>query len=189
MSMPKLVVLGFLSRQQMYGYQIGQIVENFGLPVWARIRLPSIYKALQELESSNYIRGEQEVEGNNPPRKVFHLNAKGRDLHARLVHEYITSPQTSPQDWWLVLSFAQGTMEQSTLEAVVETRIKNMTNLKDIRAGGIAELIKKGELPFVYKHLANLGKRHHDVDICTLKELLKDIQSGLHSDFFVNKGD
>lgn len=190
MSKPKLVVLGFLSWQQMYGYQIGQIVESFGLPAWAGIRLPSVYKALQDLESGHYIRGEQVVEGNNPPRKVFHINDKGRTLHTRLVREYITDPNTAPQDWWLVLSFAKNTMDQATLESAIEARLKKMAELKKhIHESACAQLTEKGELPFVHKHLTNLGKRHHEADLNTLRELLKDIRSGNHSDFFVDKGD
>jgi DNA-binding PadR family transcriptional regulator len=37
MSKPQLVVLSFLKRQPMYGYKIGQIVEEMKMSVWAGI--------------------------------------------------------------------------------------------------------------------------------------------------------
>ncbi len=189
MSKPKLVVLGFLSRQKMYGYQIGQVVESFGLPVWAGIRLPSIYRALQDLEASHHIRGEQVTEGNNPPRKVFHINDKGKALHAELVRRYLADPATSSQDWWLVLSFAEGTMEQPMLEELIQSRLKAMAELKHkVQDSDCAQMAASGELPFIYTHIARLGHRHHEADAITLREILKDIRGGTHADFFIRKG-
>lgn len=190
MSKPKLVVLGFLKWQRMHGYQIGQIVESFGLPAWAGIRLPSVYKALQVLEAGHYIRGEQETEGNTPPRKVYHINEKGRALHARLVREYLTEPSLSGQDWWLVLSFAQGTISREELLTAIEARIKRMEDLRlRMRDSDCSQRAESGELPFVHSHIARLGKRHHNAELTTLREILKDIRAGGHDEFFANKGD
>lgn len=189
MSKPKLVVLGFLNRAPMYGYQIGQVVEEFGLPVWGGIRLPSIYKALQDLETSKHIHGEQVTEGNNPPRTVFHINEKGRKLHSELVRQNLSSPQTSSSDWWLTLSFAWKAVSKEVLEDSIRARIARLAHTKtSVEASSCQQQIVKGDLPFVHRHIMQLGLRHHRVELKTLKELLEDLLSGLNDDFFMNKG-
>lgn len=190
MSKPKLVVLGFLSRAPMYGYQIGHVVEEFGLPVWAGIKLPTIYKALQDLEASQHIRGEQVTEGNNPPRTVFHLIDKGRKLHSELVQHYLSSVTTSSQDWWLTLSFARHAISKEQLESAVRMRLDRLKHTKDsVRNSTCAHMLETGDLPFVQRHVLQLGLRHHKEETKTLKELLADVLTGGHNDFYLKEGE
>ncbi|MBW6514428.1 MAG: PadR family transcriptional regulator [Candidatus Syntrophosphaera sp.] len=190
MSKPKLVVLGFLSRLPMYGYQIGHVVEEFDFPAWAGIRLPSIYKALQDLEASKHIRGEQVNEGNNPPRTVFHINAKGRELHSELVREYLSSPKIRNEDWWLALSFAWKAVDKGFLADSIKARIQRLEEANNkVRSGICSELISKAQLPFVHEHILRLGLKHHRAEIRALKELLADVISGQNEDFFSDTGE
>ncbi len=185
MSKPKLVVLGFLNRAPMYGYQIGHVTESFGLPIWAGIKLPSIYKALQELDASQHIHGEQVTEGNNPPRTVFHINAKGRKFLAEMVRQNLGSAKTNSQDWWLTLSFAWQSVTREFLAEAIQTRLANLKS-KKMRAqdSNYQELFKDISLPFVHNHILNLGLRHHRVEQQTLKELLSDVLEDSSHDFF-----
>ncbi len=190
MSKPKMVVLGFLNRAPMYGYQIGHVVEKLGFPVWAGIKLPSVYKALQDLEASTHIRGEQVTEGNNPPRTVFHINDKGRKLLSELIQTALSSNHVISQDWWLALSFSFDTVERSFLESVVEARLQSLKDKKmDLHDKDCGEHFAIQDLPFVHKHIMQLGIRHHEVEQKTLMELLDDIRTGNHEDFFTDKGD
>ncbi len=190
MSKPKLVVLGFINRTPMYGYQIGHIVEQFGLPVWAGIKLPSIYKALQDLEASHHIRGEQVTEGNNPPRTVFHINEKGRKLLADMVKLNLSSPQVLSQEWWLTLSFAWQSVSREFLVDTIQARLENLKS-KNLRAreSNCQDWLEFGHLPFTHKHIMSLGLRHHRVELRTLKELLDDVIKDEHHDFFTDKGE
>jgi DNA-binding PadR family transcriptional regulator len=186
MSKPKLVVLGFINYAPMYGYQIGHIVEQFGLPVWAGIKLPSIYKALQELEASKHISGKQVTEGNNPPRTVFSINDKGRKLLGELVRQSLVSPKTLSQDWWLAMSFASQTMTRDFMERVVRERLERL-KAKDMKAGEnkFHAMAEARQLPFVHAHLMNMGMRHHKVEEQALEELLNDLAVNAHEDFFL----
>lgn len=189
MSKPKLVVLGFLNRASMYGYQIGHVTEEFGLPVWARIKLPSIYKALQDLDASRHIEGKQVTEGNNPPRTVFHINAKGRKYLGEMVRQNLGSARINSQDWWLTLSFAWQMVSREFLAAAIQTRLDSLKRSKTKADKSTCQnLLAEGSLPFVHRHILNLGLRHHRVEQKTLRELLADVQSGADNDFFIPKG-
>lgn len=189
MSKPKLVVLGFLNRAPMYGYQIGHVTERFGLPVWAGIKLPSIYKALQDLDASHHIRGEQVTGGNNPPRTVYNINAKGREFLAEMVRQNLSSTKISAQDWWLTLSFAWQTVSREFLAEAIRERLANLKRSKaEANDSGCQELLEEGKLPFVHSHILNLGLRHHRVEQTTLKELLAEVIAGSNEEFFTTKG-
>jgi DNA-binding PadR family transcriptional regulator len=190
MSKPKLVVLGFLNRAPMHGYQIGQTAEKFGLPAWAGIKLPSIYKALQELEASKHIRGEQVTEGNNPPRTVFHLNATGRKLLSELILQNLTSETTNSQDWWLALSFSWHTITRKQLEDAIHIRLERMTRMNaQMEESLCRKMLDSGEMPFVHGHIMQLGVNHHKVELKTLQELLDDVRSDKHEDYYTQQGD
>jgi DNA-binding PadR family transcriptional regulator len=190
MSKPKLVVLGFLNRAPMHGYQIGQTAEKFGLPAWAGIKLPSIYKALQDLEASRHIRGEQVTEGNNPPRTVFHLNPTGKKLLSELILQNLTSETTNSQDWWLALSFTWKTLTRKQLEEAITLRLERMSRMNaQIEASLCRKLQDTGEIPFVHGHIMQLGVNHHKVELVTLRELLDDVRSDNHEDYYIKQGD
>ena len=189
MSKPKLVVLGCLTRAPMYGYQIGHVTETLGLPVWAGIKLPSIYKALQDLDASQHIEGEQVTEGNTPPRTVFHINAKGRKFLAEMVRQNLISAKISSQDWWLTLSFAWQTVSREFLAQAIEARLERIDQSKTkADQSRCQDLLAEGGLPFVHSHILNLGMRHHRVEQKTLRELLVDIRGQADNDFFIPKG-
>lgn len=190
MSKPQVVVLGFLKRQPMYGYQIGQIVEDMKMPIWAGIKLPSIYKALQSLEEKGFIRGEQVTEGNNPPRTVFHITDDGRKQLRKMVKDSLMDPRMMPQEWWLVLSFTWGAISREDLSQAIELRLERLKNVKDKKKQEMCQkLIDKGELPCIMRHIMGLGRRQHEMEIETLSQLYKDIQSEEFDKFFEDKGE
>ncbi len=189
MSKPKMVALGFLNRAPMYGYQIGHLTEQIGLPVWAGLRLPSIYKALRDLDATKHIFGEQVTEGNNPTRTVFHINDKGRKYLAEMVRQNLSSPQTSAQDWWLTLSFAWQCVNWEFLAEAIRQRLDNLKKSKSEAINSKCQgLMEEGKLPFVHGHIMNLGLRHHQMEAKTLKDLLADVLTNADNDFFLSKG-
>ena len=176
MAKPQLVVLGFLKKKPMYGYQIGQIVEEMQISVWGGIKLPSIYKALQSLEERQMIGGEQEVEGNNPPRKVFHLQKRGHRLLRQLVLEELRKLALSPPEWWLVLSFCWQSVTRKELMDAVRQRYELLTGPIPIQKEEHCKaMLDKGEMPQIMNYIFRLGMRHMDVERKTLEELLEAI--------------
>ncbi|MDY0151922.1 MAG: PadR family transcriptional regulator [Candidatus Cloacimonas sp.] len=191
MSKAHMVVLSFLKAKPMYGYQIGQMVEQLGLPRWTGITLPAIYKAMQTLEKQQHIRGEEMREGNSPPRMVYHLNSKGKEYLRKTVQGYLTDIQLMDRDWWFALLFAQHNIGKDELLEAVNNRIKQMKEFQNNKPHGKAcpKAIFGDNLPFVHNHLMSLGTRFVRAELLSLSELAKDIESGEHSEYFMIKGD
>lgn len=190
MAKPQLVVLGFLKKKPMYGYRIGQIVEEMQLSVWGGIKLPSIYKALQNLEEREMIRGQQEVEGNNPPRTVYHLTEKGHRLLRQLVLEELQKSGLTPQEWWLVLSFSwQAITRREMLEAVTRRNEMLCGPLPAQKEEHCKAMMDNGDLPEVMHHIFRLGMRHMEVERTTLRELLQAIPMMPENHFYQAEDD
>ena len=160
------------------------------MPVWGGIKLPSIYKALQSLEYSRHIRGEQLTEGNNPPRTVYHLNESGDKLLREMVLSYLLRRETPPYDWWLVLSFAWATVSKAELIRAVELRLEILnTDEQKKKLDRCEKMVQDHKLPCMMKHIMSLGRRYHSVERQTLGELLDDIRDGNMDDFFCEEGE
>jgi len=185
-----MVVLGFLNNEPMYGYRIGQMVSEQRFSIWAGIKLPSIYKALQTLESGAYICGQQIAEGNNPPRTVFSLCPKGREYLRKLLYKSLTGEQDSPHEFWIALSFSNRIFTKQEMLQVIDKRLSMITEIEIMhKTPHCSEFMKTGVDPFAMKHLKALGTRFHQDVILTLEELKEDIVQDRLSESFISEGE
>ncbi|MDZ4181289.1 MAG: PadR family transcriptional regulator [Candidatus Cloacimonadaceae bacterium] len=190
MSKAQMIVLGFLNHTPMHGYQIGLIVEQGEFPVWAGIKLPSVYKAMQSLEKSRHIRGEETREGNNPPRTVYHINLKGKILLTQMLNDYLADSRLSDRDWWLALSFSHQCIGKEALVAYIDTRVIKLRDKdRERRQSKCLEETASGRIPFVHKHLIGLARSIQRAEIKALKELRLDILQNEHPEFFQSQGE
>jgi len=191
MSKANMVVLSLLSAAPMHGYQIGNLVDHIGLPHWTGITLPAIYKAIQALDKAKYISGTEMREGNNPPRMVFELMPKGKELLREILRRRLAECNDLDKDWWLALMFAQQAMTKTEMLHVIACRIQKLQNLYP-GSQSCEELSWPGHsqaMPFVHKHLVSLGERSRNAEMQTLQELEEDIKSDTHNEFFALEGD
>jgi len=72
-----VLILGVLSRQPSYGYEIVKSVNDQakGLFTW---REGTIYPVLHKLEKDGLIRGKWQDSQSGPQRKYYYITAKGR---------------------------------------------------------------------------------------------------------------
>ena len=65
-----LAVLTLIGGGAKYGYEINQILEEFGYREWVDIKFSSIYKALSELEKKGLVKGKKGDESIKPSKKI-----------------------------------------------------------------------------------------------------------------------
>lgn len=191
MSKAHMIVLSLVGEKPMHGYQIGQLVDQLRLPLWAGITLPAIYKAIQTLEKKKYIRGEEVRESNNPPKMVYHLEAKGRKYLAETVRGYLREVDKHGHDWWFTLMFAKGAIKKSELLELIKTRISFIEEMGKLKKEKKEQMwvLDMDKVPFVHLHMMNLGERCAKMELESLHELYDDIASCNHDCFFVDEGE
>lgn len=74
----KTVVLGFLARENLTGYEIKRLMEK-SVGYFFGASYGSIYPALKELEEAGLVRSTLVVQDERPNKKVYEITASGRD--------------------------------------------------------------------------------------------------------------
>lgn len=139
MSKIDLVVLGFLKRKPMHGYQMAGFFEKRGIDMWIKIKTPSIYKALNRLEGKKLISYKFVQSENSPPKKVYNLTKNGKEYFDELLHNILTDDKTtSPFDFWNALRFAKGNLTKKEFISIMDLRL---------------EIIKKKEQQMMERHI------------------------------------
>lgn len=176
MNKSNLVVLGFLNRKPTYGYEIIQFTKMKGLDVWAGIKMPSIYKALQRLETKKYISGKKVVEGNNPPRKVFTITKTGTQHFRKILEYYLESKGEQNTDFWMAISFMGNGIHKKLFLQLLNKRIDKISiHIKHHKEHcNIPENVIKN-IPFYIKILMQMGEDMAKVQKRNLLKLKKEV--------------
>jgi len=81
----RLVILGLLHENPLYGYEIKQLIEEH-MSDWTSIAFGSIYFALDKLAEEKFVeKVEVEQQGKRPSRSVYQITSSGRDEFLRLL--------------------------------------------------------------------------------------------------------
>lgn len=176
MNKSDLVVLGFLNRKPMYGYEIIQFTKMHALDVWAGVKMPSIYKALQRLETNKYITGKQVVEGNNPPRKVFTITKKGIQYFREILKYFLGSKSELNVDFWMAISFmAKGISKELFLQLLDQRIDKIIIHIKHHKEECDLPEEEKKKIPFYIQILMEMGEEMHKAEKRNLIKLKNEI--------------
>lgn len=72
----KLLLLGLLRQNKMYGYQINEMIEaHIGNSI--RLTKPTTYRILHSMAEDGWVAFREEKEGNRPPRRVYEITPEG----------------------------------------------------------------------------------------------------------------
>lgn len=86
-------LLGLLSEQAMYPYQIEKEVKFRDMRFWTELSMSSIYKLLRKLEKEGMVECEKKISDENRLRKQYRLTEQGEsELQANLVR-LLTEPE------------------------------------------------------------------------------------------------
>ena len=176
MNKSDLVVLGFLNRKSMYGYEIIQFTKMHALDVWAGIKMPSMYKALQRLETRKYTSGKQVIEGNNPPRKVFTITKKGIQYFREILKYFLGSKSELNVDFWMAISFMVKGITKNVFLQLLDKRINKIsTHIKHHKEKCNFPEEEKKKIPFHIQILMEMGEEMHKAEKRNLIKLKNEI--------------
>lgn len=82
----KLLVLGLLMNAEMHGYQINEMIEAH-LGSGVQLKKSLIYKLLGTMADDGWLTYSEEQQGNRPPRRVYAINAAGKQAFRSLLLE------------------------------------------------------------------------------------------------------
>jgi len=190
MSKAHMIVLSFLNRKPMYGYQIGQKVEQQRIPSWSGVRLAAIYKSMQSLEKLRHIHGEEQREGNNPPRTVYKITARGQEYLRQMIIKALEDVESFPTDWWMTLALARHSVTKAEMLAIIEKRLAHLREvvLKKCEVDKHFGDMPDDERPFMHKEAIELGRVWIRDEITVLSDLHEAIAEGRYDTQFTHPG-
>ena len=93
MSKLELIVLGFINRDNIYGYEIVKFFKDTGFYEWMKIKLPSIYKVLSRLEKKELIEKKRVYQDDGIPKNEFSITQKGKEEFPIAMKNYLTNQE------------------------------------------------------------------------------------------------
>jgi len=86
----KLLLLGLLRTQEMYGYQLNDYIDAF-LAVCVDVKKPTAYYLLNKMHADGWVSVEEQREGNRPIRRIYSLTPEGETAFLELLRENLCS--------------------------------------------------------------------------------------------------
>ena len=176
----RLVILGFLRGQPLYGYEIKQMIERV-MGDWTNIAFGSIYYALGKLAEEGYVKkAGTEQEGGRPSRTVYQITDAGREEFMRLLREVWDNVQRQTFDFDIGLSF----MSALPINEVKGYLWKRVTHLEHIlQYLDTHQTEELADTEHVPTHLASIvfdhHRRHLQAELDWTRDLLQNVEQGV----------
>ena len=176
----RLVILGFLRRRPLYGYEIKHMIEQV-MGDWTNIAFGSIYFALRKLAEEGFIeKVGTEQEGGRPSRTVYQITDAGREEFLRLLREvwHEVEPQYFAFD--IGLSFMEA-LPIGEVKGYLRKRVKHLEHIIQHLEAHQEEQLADERVP---GHLAAVVFDHHRAhlraELDWTRNLLEKVEQGVY---------
>lgn len=190
MSLSDLIALGFLDIKPMHGYEIVNFAKTRGLDVWAGVKMPSVYNALQRLDKKELISGEKITENNNPPRTVYTITAAGKKQLRKLLLKSFNKKNLLAQEFWLIVSFMANNISKNKFIEILNNRIDYLSQHipnHEKMCNKLSDNLKYAHVPFYMPILMKMGIEIHEIELKKLIEIKQEILSGKQNHLFTEE--
>ncbi|MGC9350232.1 MAG: PadR family transcriptional regulator [Anaerolineae bacterium] len=171
----RLVVLGLLREQQLYGYEIKQLIEE-QMGDWTNIAFGSIYYALSKLDDEGFIeRVATEQVGNRPSRSIYRIAEAGRREFLRLLREVWTGVESQQFDLDLGVFFIEA-LPATEVEEYLEQRATILVGVVDELKEHQRKQLADAEIPPLECAICGHSLVHAQAELAWTHDLLKKVR-------------
>ena len=93
LSTAEAALLGLLSEQPMYPYQIEQQVKYRDMRFWTELSMSSIYKLLRKLEKAGFVTKTKEISPKNRLHTIYTITEKGKKQLQSKIETLLSQPE------------------------------------------------------------------------------------------------
>ena len=177
----RLVILGFLRRRPLYGYEIKHIIEAV-MGDWTNIAFGSIYFALRKLAEEEFVeKVGTEQEGSRPSRTVYQITKAGREEFLRLLREVWCAVEPQYFTFDIGLSFMSA-LPIEEVKGYLQKRVKHLEHIVQHLNDHQAEQLAGERVP---PHLTTAVFNHHRVhlnaELDWTRNLLEQVEQGVYN--------
>jgi DNA-binding PadR family transcriptional regulator len=172
----RLVLLGLLHDQPLYGYEIKQIIEEH-MGDWTSIAFGSIYFALDKLSEEKLVeKVSVEQMGNRPSRIVYQITPAGEEEFLRLLRE---SWQNIEREYYEVdiCLFFLNRLSTGEVKKYLQARLAQLEGSLNYLQSHEKTEMSNPEIPPQAKAIFNHTRVHLQAEL----EWTKDLLNSLHN--------
>jgi DNA-binding PadR family transcriptional regulator len=125
----ELLMLGLLGQNEMYGYQINEIIET---QIGSSLNLtkPTTYRLLQKMADEGWVRYRDEKEGNRPTRRVYDITQEGREQFLEMLRTSLGTYEQAENPSVIGLVFLNQ-LRKREANQLLQTRLDMLRTLLD----------------------------------------------------------
>jgi DNA-binding PadR family transcriptional regulator len=194
-----LAVLTILGGGAEYGYEINNIIEQYGYREWVDLRFSSVYKALSELEKRGLVEGRKKDDSVRTSKKTYRLTRRGRNVLSKQIKMCLTTPPRPKTLFDLGVAAMSLLTQEEVLEALhtykanmekglifLQSNVQNFDNLERLRQDAPQSMVGRITVD-EYDNMENIGAVRALFDrpatlvrcrIAWLESFIRQIESG-----------
>ena len=176
----RLVILGFLRGQPLYGYEIKRMIEQI-MGDWTNIAFGSIYFALKKLAGEGFVeKVGTEQEGSRPSRTVYRITPAGREEFLRLLRETWDGVERQYYGFDIALSFMEA-LPAEEIVGYLRNRIEHLEHAIQFLGGHEEEELADEHVPHrlaasVFDH----HRVHFQAELDWTRDVLENVEQGAY---------
>jgi len=174
----RLVILGLLRENPLYGYEIKQIIEEH-MSDWTSIAFGSIYFALDKLGDEGFVdKISVEQEGRRPSRSVYQITSPGRQEFLRLLRE---SWQNVEREYFTldICLFFKDALPTEEIVAYLRSRQAALRGVLEHIASHRDEEMIQPDIPPIARAIFEHSIAHTRAELNWITDLLEKIEGGI----------
>jgi DNA-binding PadR family transcriptional regulator len=176
----RLVILGFLRGQPLYGYEIKQMIEHV-MGDYTNIAFGSIYFALKKLAEEGFVeKVGTEQEGGRPSRTVYQITDAGREEFVRLLRKVWDDVEQQYFIFDIGLNFMSA-LPNEDVKGYLQKRVEQLEHVLQYLDAHQAEELADEHVP---NRLASTVFDHHRVhlkaELDWTRDLLQNVEQGIY---------
>ena len=164
----KLLLLGLLRHQEMYGYQLYEFLDN-NLGLCVQLKKPTAYKLLGQMAEAGWITFREEQEGNRPTRRVYVITPIGEAAFQEMLRAGLTAYQATEFISDISMMFLDVLPAQEALPLLEERRAAVFGLLQEVEAYPL----HRGSVQLMIEH----QRRHYATEVAWLDDVIQQVRS------------
>jgi DNA-binding PadR family transcriptional regulator len=173
----RLVILGLLRDQPLYGYELKQIIEE-QMGDWTSIAFGSVYFALGKLSEEGLIeKVATKKEGNRPSRSIYQITQEGRAEFLRLLREVWGGLEREYFAIDIGLAFMNA-LPQDEIKGYLHKRLAQLGGILHYLGSHEQEQMTQPDIPSSAVAIFEHSRAHLEAELSWTKEMLEKIEQG-----------
>ena len=164
----KLLLLGLLRIQGMYGYQLNEVIDSH-LGTSIRLKKPTAYDLLKKMAGDGWVTHSEEREGNRPPRRVYAITQEGEAAFQAMLRESLADYK--PAQFYSDISI--GFLDEIPAQEALPLLHKRRAIIEDLLKAVSEHQNHPGSFQFVIDHQI----RHLSTELDWLDGVIRHLDS------------